>query len=304
MAQKRSSNIFSGIDEEKLAIGLGWFSIGLGIAELAAPRRAARFMGVKNRPALMRSLGLREVATGLGILTRKRPANWLWARVAGDAVDLAILGTSAAANHGSRGRATMATAAVAGVTALDWMCSRRISQRPEANLSRVEVRRAVTINRSPDELYRFWRDFENLPKFMNHLKSVERIDDKQSHWTARGPGGSSVEWVARIVTDRPDEMISWRSVAGDVDTSGSVRFEKAPGNRGTILHVAFEVTPPAGVLGSLVAKIFGESPTKQVAVDLLRLKQLIETGEIARTEGQAAGRPRSTSRKYDDFIRV
>jgi uncharacterized membrane protein len=305
MGIKRSQNKIAGLDEETLAIGLGWFSIGLGFAELAAPKRTARLMGMKNRPALMRVFGLREMTTGIGILTRKQPKNWLWARVIGDALDLAILSSSVVTGNGSRGRATLATAAVAGVTALDVLCSQRMTERLDVNISRIHVKRAITINGSPEELYRRWRDFENLPRLMNHLKSVRVIDEKRSHWVAKAPAGRTVEWDAEIVSDVPGEVIAWQSVAdADVRHGGSVRFERAPGNRGTYLIVQLECDPPAGVLGSLVAKMFGEHPAKQIAVDLMRFKQQVETGEVARTEGQSAGRKHSTSRKCDDFVRV
>jgi uncharacterized membrane protein len=305
MANNGSGGFLSKIDEEKLAIGLGWFSIGLGLAELTAPRKTARLMGVKEKTGLMRTLGLRELASGIGILTRKQPKGWLWARVVGDAIDLAILGTSIVTNDGKRGRATFATAAVAGVTALDVLCSQKVSKRRYVNISAVHVRKSLTVNKSPQELYKFWRNFEAFPSFMNHLKSVKILDERRSHWVAKAPAGSSVEWDAEIIYDKPNELIAWRSLPGaDVENSGSVRFERSAGNRGTIVRVEVEYNPPAGVLGSVVAKLFGEAPEKQITVDLMRFKQLIETGEVARTEGQPAGRMRSTSRKYDDLVRA
>ena len=114
-----------------------------------------------------------------------------------------------------------------------------------------------------------------------------------------------VEWDAQIVEDRPNELIAWRSLDGaDVDNAGEVRFQAAPQGRGTVLRVRMQYNPPAGKMGAVVAKLLGEAPEKQIAVDLLRLKQMIETGEIARTEGQPAGRTRSTSRRYDDLVRA
>jgi uncharacterized membrane protein len=294
----------NGLNEEGLARGLGWFSIGLGIAELAAPRDLARSIGVSDHRLLLRAVGLREIVTGLGILTRRRPAGWLWARVAGDMMDLALLGTVLNSADGRRGRVTAATAAVAGVTMLDVWCSRQISRSPDAEVSGIPVKKSITVNRPPEELYRFWHDFQNLPRFMNHLISVQVNGERRSHWVAKGPAGTSVEWDAEVINDKPDELIEWRSLEGaDVDNSGSVRFERAPGGRGTVVRVEMEYNPPAGVIGATVAKLFGEAPEKQVKVDLLRFKQLMETGEIARTEGQPAGRARSTSKKYDDFLR-
>jgi len=299
-SDKRRQN---GLNEERFARGLGWFSIGLGIAGVAAPQALARSIGVSNHRVL-RAVGLREIATGLGILTGRRPAGWLWARVAGDVMDLALLGAALNSEDGRRGRVTAATAAVAGVTALDVLCSQRLSRSPNANVSAIRVKKSITVNRSPEELYRFWHDFQNLSRFMNHLISVQVTGERRSHWVAKGPAGTSVEWDAEVINERPNESIEWRSLEGaDVDNSGSVRFEPAPGGRGTVVRVEMGYKPPAGVIGATVAKLFGEAPEKQIKVDLLRFKQLMETGEIARTEGQPAGRARSTSRKYDDFLR-
>jgi uncharacterized membrane protein len=155
----------------------------------------------------------------------------------------------------------------------------------------VKVEKSVLINESPEELYRFWRDFENLPRFMKHLEAVHVMDDKRSHWTAKAPAGRTVEWDAEIIQERENELIAWRSLEdADVANAGSVRFEKAPVDRGTLVKVALNYEPPAGTLGLLVAKLFGEEPERQVEEDLRRFKQLIETGEIATTEGQSSGR--------------
>ncbi len=299
------ANNSSGFNEERIAEFLGWFSIGLGVAEVLAPGVVAGAAGMKKKNGVLRLFGLREIAAGVGILTQRRPGPWLWARVAGDALDLAALGTGFASRNSARGRLAAATAAVAGVTALDIAAGRRFSQRQNDGLDPIKVRRAVTINGSPEDLYRRWRNFEELPKFMNHLESVRVTSDKLSHWVAKGPAGLKAEWDAEIIEDRPNELIRWRSVPGSaVENAGVVRFERAPGNRGTIVRVELEYQPPAGRLGAGIAKAFGESPAKQLAVDLMRFKQMVETGEIARTEGQPAGRSGSTSRKYDDFVRA
>ncbi|MBD2043496.1 SRPBCC family protein [Microcoleus sp. FACHB-672] len=155
----------------------------------------------------------------------------------------------------------------------------------------IKVERTVTINRSADELYRFWRNFENLPHFMKHLKSVTVSSDKRSHWIASAPLGNSVEWDAEIINERENELISWASVEGaDIDNSGFVRFTPAPANRGTEVKVVLEYNPPGGGLAAAFAKLFGEEPAQQVADDLGRFKQVMETGELATTEGQTSGR--------------
>lgn len=154
----------------------------------------------------------------------------------------------------------------------------------------IRVEKTVTINKPADELYRFWHNFENLPRFMKHLKSVTVYDDKRSHWIASAPLGASVEWDADILEDRENEFISWASAEGaDVDNSGFVRFKPAPGDRGTEVKVVMEYNPPGGALTAAIAKLFGEEPEQQIGDELRRFKMLMETGEIATTEGQPKG---------------
>lgn len=155
----------------------------------------------------------------------------------------------------------------------------------------VRVEHAVTINRPANQVYGLWRDLSSLPRFMTHLKEVRETDHRHSHWVARGPMGMSVEWDAEIINDEPDEMLSWRSMPGaDVDTAGSVHFRELPAGRGTEVRVNLKYDPPAGKIGSLVARLFGESPQRQIEADLSRFKSLLETGEVASTSGQPSGR--------------
>jgi uncharacterized membrane protein len=155
----------------------------------------------------------------------------------------------------------------------------------------VKVEKSVTIsNKSPDELYQVWHDFENLPSFMKHLKSVQVIDQKRSHWIANAPAGASVEWDAEIVSDQPGKLIAWTSVEGaEIDNSGLVRFQAAPDGRGTEVKVVLEYNPPGGVVSTAIAKLFGEEPEQQIGDALRYFKQLMEAGEIATTEGQSSG---------------
>jgi uncharacterized membrane protein len=296
------------LTEEELARFLGWFSIALGVAEVATPRSLARLIGVRERRALLRALGAREIATGVGILTQRRPAGWLWARVAGDAIDLALLAAAMRSRNGARSRIVAAAGAVVGVTALDVLCGQRLSQRPRARRGTlagehpVRVEKSIIINRPAEELYRFWRDFEHLPRFMRNLEVVRQTGDRRYHWVANGPANTRVEWDAEIVEDVPNERIAWRSLEGaDIPNSGSVRFERAPGGRGTKVTVEIGYSPPGGIAGSLVAKLFGIEPGQQVQDDLRRLKMLMETGEIATTEGQPSGR---ASRRLRAVIRA
>lgn len=155
----------------------------------------------------------------------------------------------------------------------------------------IRVEKTVSIqNKSPEELYRFWHSFENLPSFMKHLKSVTVIDERRSHWVANAPLGS-VEWDAEIITDQENQLISWASVEGaDVENSGFVRFQSAGKGRGTEVKVVIEYSLPGGGLTAAIAKAFGESPEQQIGDDLSRFKMLMEAGEIATTEGQSSGR--------------
>ncbi len=298
-------------NRQRLARGLGWFSVGLGLAELLMPRTMCRVIGVRPHKGLMRLLGLRELASGIGILKQRNTASWLQSRVAGDVMDLALLGNAFGSKHSHAGRLSFATAAVSGVTALDALCAKEFSDRagmqpPQPDQSGVvQFRRSIVVNRSPEELYGLWHDFEQLPRFMHHVLSVHSGGDGRWHWVVAGPGGLRMEWDAEVTEDRPNEFIAWRSLPNaDLDHAGSVRFERARGNRGTIIRLELMYRPPAGKAGALMAKVLGQSPEKQIAADLLRFKQVAETGEVARTEGQPAGRERSTSKKYDDLVRA
>ncbi|SRR5579883_272257 len=155
----------------------------------------------------------------------------------------------------------------------------------------IKVEKTVTINKSAEELYHFWRNFENLPRFMKHLKSVKVYDDKHSHWIIRRLLDGSAEWDAEIVEDRENELIAWNAVSGgDIDNSGFVRFRPAPGERGTEVKFVTEYKPPGGAIGSLIAKLFGEEPQQEIKEDLRRFKMLMEAGEIATIEGQPKGK--------------
>jgi uncharacterized membrane protein len=144
----------------------------------------------------------------------------------------------------------------------------------------VRVEKTITINKPPEELYRFWRNLEKLPQIMRHLQSVRDSGDGRSHWVAKGPLGLTVAWDAMIHNERANELIAWRSVTGsDVDTAGSVHFTPAPGGRGTEVRVNLKYDPPAGKVGIAVAKLFGAEPSQEIEEDLRRFKQVMEAGE-------------------------
>jgi uncharacterized membrane protein len=239
-------------------------------------------------------MGIRQIGHGIGIFTQRWPAEAVWSRVAGDAIDLAVLGGALASPRVNRGKVAAVTAAVLGVTALDVLTGQQLSTRGDGRTARgaIHVRKSITVNRSPEEVYRFWRDFQNLPRFMQHLESVQVIDNNRSHWVARAPAGTTVEWDAEIVDDRPNELISWRSLEGaDVDNRGSISFESAPAGRGTVVRVELQYNPPGGVLGATIAKLFGEEPEHQVYDDLHRFKQVVETGEVIQSDASIQGEP-------------
>jgi uncharacterized membrane protein len=144
------------------------------------------------------------------------------------------------------------------------------------------VERSVTINRPPEDIYRFWRNLENLPRFMNHLESVKNVGHLRSRWAAKAPLGITVSWEAEIITEKENELIGWRSLPGSmVDNAGSVHFKRAPGNRGTEVRVALKYDPPAGKVGATIAtiaRLFGAGPEEEIQEDLRGLKKLLETG--------------------------
>src|SRR5579884_1210702 len=219
------------LDEKRVAQGLGWLSIGLGLAEVAAPGLLAALMGTKKRPFLMTLFGVREITAGAGLLTSQDPAPWLWSRVVGDMMDLSALGVALLAQRKTRLRTLAATAAVAGVTALDLVCAQKASARP------LRIQKVISINRSPEEAYRFWRQFEQYPKFMKRVSSVQPQGERRLHWVAQGPAGKRLEWDAEIVDDRPNELIQWRSAGSSrLGHCGNVRFDRAPGGRGTVVR--------------------------------------------------------------------
>lgn len=149
---------------------------------------------------------------------------------------------------------------------------------PEA----VRIEKQVTINRPPQEVYNFWRNLENLPQFMKHLESVQVTGETSSHWKARGPGGVAVEWDAEMTHDDPGRQLSWRSVGeAAIPNQGTVEFNAAPGERGTEVRVSMEFHPPGGIAGKAAARLANPLTAQQLDEDLKRLKQLLETGQVA-----------------------
>lgn len=322
---------------DQLARALGWFSIGLGLAQIAAPRAVAQLIGIsadRENQSVLRAVGVREIASGIGILTTSNPAGWVRARVGGDVMDMALLGGALSSDRAEQDRVALAMVAVAGVAAVDMFCTQQLEQQSEdqqlynqqpynqqwnnqqsgrqqmsdqpfssgtraASMPKdggIHVKKYITINRSPEELYQFWHNFENLPRFMHHLEAVQVQGDRRSHWRAKAPAGMTVEWDAEITEDQANELIAWQALEGaDIPNTGSVRFKPAPGNRGTVVTVELHYDAPGGKIGAAIAKLFGEEPEQQVQDDLRAFKQVMETGEVVRSDGSLWG-PRLTQR--------
>lgn len=154
----------------------------------------------------------------------------------------------------------------------------------------IHVQQSFTINKPAADLFQYWKNFTNLPTFMSHLESVRLLGDNKSRWVAKAPAGRTVQWDAEIINEEPDKLIAWRSLGGaDVDNSGSVRFIPAHGDRGTIVKVVLDYIPPAGKVGAIAAKLFGEEPGQQIKDDLRRFKQMMEAGETAVVDQRVRG---------------
>jgi uncharacterized membrane protein len=280
------------------SVGLGWFSLGLGLAEIMAPGPLARLIGVPDRAAtrwVFRALGIREFGAGLGLLSQPHKAGWLWGRVAGDVVDLSLLGATLLSPRSNRARMGAAITAVLGVTVLDAWAAQKTSERRHE-----PVLRSVTIRKPVGEVYAYWRQLTNLPGFMSQLEAVTVVDARRSRWRARLPGDASVSWDAEIVEDRPGELIRWRtSDEGLVHHEGQVRFVPAPDGKSTEVHVCINYTRERGVgaaFKSMVAPVADLALGEQLESDLGRLKQLLQIGHVMRSDasihrGMHPGRP-------------
>jgi uncharacterized membrane protein len=154
----------------------------------------------------------------------------------------------------------------------------------------VTVDEAITVNKPIAEVYRFYRNLENHPRFIKRLKSVQAIDSKHSHWVLQAPMQKTVEWDAEITEERENHMLSWHSLPGaDVTNAGTARFRELPGERGTEIHISLEYHPPGGVVGTALSKIFN-TMRQDLREDLRHLKQLLEAGEQPTLSDQPAGR--------------
>ncbi|WP_406079221.1 SRPBCC family protein [Micromonospora sp. NBC_00858] len=282
--------------------GLGWVSLGLGVAQLAAPDAVRRISGVDDSPTsrtVVPLVGARELVHAAGLLTSRRKSIWAWTRVAGDAMDLASLGVAIAHRGGRRRRRLVGvTGAVVGITVVDLLTAVQATRAKRIGALRgsreggsMELTATTTIRKPPPKVYAFWRDLDNLPTFMAHLEEIRPTSDRTSHWSASAPFGKNVEWDAEIVDEAPGEKIVWRSTGNaDVPNAGTVRFVPAPDGVSTEVHVVLSYDIPGGAIGKAVARYFGEEPHQQLDDDLRRLKQVLETGEVVRSDGAPWGK--------------
>jgi uncharacterized membrane protein len=284
---------------DRLAQFLGWFSVGLGALELLAPTTMARAIGVQPTPAwngLLRLFGVREIANGAGILANPTSKEWVGLRLGGDALDLTALGV--ALTQSVRPTRTLAaTAFVLGATVLDLLGTERLAEQRMAPTQRYAraaepiVLRNITVGRPVNEVYGFWKDFTNFPRFMRHVESIELLDGGRSRWRATGPAGTSAEWISEIVDDRENELIAWQTV-GDSDLyhAGKVTFRPGPRGEGTTVTVEMQYAPPGGRVGAALLKLFRKEPNQQVIDDLRRFKQVMEIGEVVHSDASIAPR--------------
>lgn len=264
-------------DATNLTRGLGWLGVTVGVTELAIPRVLAGAIGVDRdgpAPSILRAMGVREIASSLAVLARPEHVAPRWLRLVGDALDLGLLGLALTSRRSGKARLGLTLGMIAGVTALDVIAARRraFARHPSPVIA------SVTINKPPLQVYEFYRKLEQLPRFMDHLVSVKQHANRRSTWTAKLPIGGTVSWEAEILEDRPGEVLSWRSVEDSpIQTRGRVTFTRTPGRNMTEVRVDMRL----GVLGrgqsAALARLFARP---QVKGDLLRLKQVIETGEV------------------------
>jgi uncharacterized membrane protein len=267
---------------------LGWFSIGLGAAEMTMPGAIAKLALGRDdamKRLIVRALGAREIAVGIGLLARPSGPNWMFARVAGDVMDLAVLGLGASRRGSQTLNAALTAVALAGVTALDFQAGRtaRRAQRPAR--ARYDVRKSVVIECTPEEAYTYWRDVQKLPTFMTMVAQVEAIDDRRSHWSVRGPGGADFSWDSEIIQDQPNQRIAWRTLPGaPLPNTGEVRFIPLSNGRGTEVRLGMSYDESSSKLLSTLGKVFSKGLEIHVRQDLRRFKQLMEVGEIVKSD--------------------
>jgi uncharacterized membrane protein len=274
---------------------LGVASAALAVPMVTSPDTVARLAGVddiKVAPHIIQAVGARELMHATTLLAG--PPRTVWTRVAGDAVDLVLLARAVASRRGGRQtRVSVATAAVAGIAAIDTIAAiraRHTGQHGRGRPGPLRLEASVTVRCPPQQVYDYWRDLERLPQFMGHLRSVTVDGQGRSTWTANAPIRRQVTWQVEMTGDEPGRRISWKSLpGGDVDCSGTVHFAETPDRSGTEVRVRLHYDVPGGAVGRAVARLWGEEPTQQVHDDLRRFKAIVETGDVVRSDAMPDG---------------
>ena len=296
----------------RLARALGWFSVGLGLTELLGGEQLDETFGTRDRRNLFRAFGLRELITGVGILLPGRPtAPWLWARVAGDVLDLAALGESTRLKRARRDNLAAAIIAVTGVTAVDVFCAWQLtgkgsSDRDEAGAEddQPHVKRSLTVDAPANTVRRLWEEGGTFSQIMGHLAEVHPTGEGRARWTTHGPLGETLTWDTEMVTttavaNGSADSLCWRSLSGaKVPNEITLRLRPAPVGQGTEMHLGLRFEPPGGALGKGVAKLFGALPGVLAMKALARAKALLEAGEIPALGRNASARTGATANAY------
>jgi uncharacterized membrane protein len=218
-----------------------------------------------------------------------------WKEIDNTARIVALLaGASIAAFGLTRRSATRAAMVGTGLTIASF--ATRTQDRRKSGEASADA--TIIVNAPRERVYSFWRDFQNLPRFMNHLKSVKVTDGRHSRWIAYGPFNKEIEWDAEITNEQQNDRIEWRSIEGsDVDMQGSVEFSDATGKRGTLIDVQIAYRGAGSGVAHGVIALMGKDPSFLMRQDMRRFKALLESGEIPTTEGQSHG-PRDAMSKF------
>jgi uncharacterized membrane protein len=280
-----------GVDQQvpRVVEGLAALSLALGALETGAPGLVSRLAGADagrtSRAVARWVCGARELVVGAGIAGCSSSRPWLRARVTGDVVDLVLLAAVLARRPAERRRAMAALTAVACITAVDVQAARRTDRGTPVRSTPLTVRAAVTVNRPVGEIYAFWRDATNLPRFVSRLRGAPELGPGRFHWSVRGRAARTVGQEVELVEDLPDEQITWQvtRITGTGPHVARVRFRPAPGARGTEVHVQLVHLRTSGWIGSSTAALRRATATEELRDDLRRFRQVLETGEVVRS---------------------
>lgn len=291
-----------------LSRALGWASLGLGIAQLAAPQRLADLAGLADGSrtrAIVRLLGLREAATGAGILAGANPVPWMWGRVGGDAIDLALIASAIDTRGTNRTRLAGAAAITAGMTAIDAICSARLTMapapRPAPPAEAVRVATAITVQAPSRRVYEALANAQTLPRFVESFAEIDVQDQRLTRWTVTLPGGMPLHWDVELTEEAPGERIAWRTREGSAfPASGQIDLRPSPANQGTEVRFTAAFDPPGGELGAKIGDLFTGAIGTKIHNDLRRFKQLIDLGEIVQSDASVAGGPHPARPSAED----